>query len=72
MDDTDSQSRTAVAPLEPRLVSVNQAAEALGIGRDLAYRLIAKGVLASIKVGKRRLVPVQALDELVADLSQLT
>jgi excisionase family DNA binding protein len=41
--------------------SVEEACEALGIGRALAYELIMSGRLHSIKVGARRLVPASAL-----------
>src|SRR5690606_29466874 len=50
-----------------RLVSVETAARALGLGRNTCYQLIRDGRLRSVQVGKRRLIPVQALDEFVAD-----
>lgn len=48
-----------------RLVSVEAAAAALGIARTSCYDLISTGRLRSVTVGRRRLVPVQALDEFV-------
>jgi excisionase family DNA binding protein len=43
--------------------SVQEACQALGIGRALAYELIRSGRLHSIKVGARRLIPASALQE---------
>jgi excisionase family DNA binding protein len=39
---------------------VEEACEALGIGRALAYELTTSGCLLSIKVGARRLIPASA------------
>ena len=46
--------------------SIAEAAQALGIGRTLAMKLVREGQLRSIKVGRRRLVPAAALEELLA------
>jgi len=46
--------------------SIPEAAQALGIGRTLAIKLVQSGQLRSIKVGRRRLVPAAALEELLA------
>jgi excisionase family DNA binding protein len=43
--------------------SVEEACQALGIGRALAYELIMSGRIHSIKVGARRLIPASALAE---------
>lgn len=51
-------------PLEPvprLLLTVEQAAEALGVGRDAVYDLINSGELTSIRIGSRRLISVEAL-----------
>ncbi len=50
-----------------RLVSVDEAARALGIGRSALYSELAAGRLRSLKVGRRRLVPSGALVEYVRD-----
>lgn len=45
-------------------LSVNEAAQALGgIKRDLVYALINRGELRSVKLGRRRVVPVDAIRE---------
>ncbi|PFG75309.1 helix-turn-helix domain-containing protein [Tepidiforma thermophila] len=50
----------------PKLAySIAEAAQALGIGRTLAIKLVRSGQLRSIKVGRRRLVPAAALEELL-------
>lgn len=46
-------------------VSVTEAAELLGVGRTLAYDLVARGVLPSVRLGRRVVIPRHALDELL-------
>ena len=48
------------------LVSVTEASRALGVSRSFAYELVAAGVLKSIRLGRRVLVPVSALEDLIA------
>ncbi|HEX7400167.1 MAG TPA: helix-turn-helix domain-containing protein [Candidatus Limnocylindrales bacterium] len=50
-----------------RLWSVEEAAEACGVGRSLIYTEIASGRLRSLKVGRRRLVPSGAIAEFIAE-----
>jgi excisionase family DNA binding protein len=56
----------------PRLnrlaLSMGEVAETLGIGRTTVYRLTSSGQLPSIQIGKRRLVPIHALDEWIRSL----
>jgi excisionase family DNA binding protein len=61
-----------VPPDVPRLTyTVEEAAQALGIGKTLAYELVNTGEIPSILIGqKRRLVPVALLNEMIADLSR--
>lgn len=54
--------------LEPLLLTPEQAAERLGIGRTKTYELIRAGELESVKVGRLRRVPVDALAAYVASL----
>lgn len=49
-----------------RLLSIEQAARALGIGRTALYSEIGAGRIRSIKVGRRRLVPSSAISEVVS------
>ncbi|WP_026124534.1 excisionase family DNA-binding protein [Nocardiopsis baichengensis] len=50
---------------DKKLLRVEEAAKLLGIGRTRAFELIKEGRLRSVKLGKTRLVPAKALDELV-------
>ncbi len=52
------------------LLTVAEAGEALGIGRTLAYALVLRGDLPSVKIGKARRVPAVAVEEYVARLSE--
>jgi excisionase family DNA binding protein len=49
------------SPLPDRLLSIEEAAQQLGIGRTLMYSELRSGRLASVKLGRRRLVPRAAL-----------
>ena len=54
----------------PRLLlTVQQAAARLGIGRTLCYDLIASGALQTVQVGRLRRIPA---DELVAFVERLS
>lgn len=50
------------------LLSVEEAARRLGIGRTVCYRLISAGDLESVTVGRLRRVPADAIPEYVARL----
>ena len=48
------------------LLSAEQCAKLLGLGRTYIFRLLAEGRLESIAVGRRRLIPRAALDAFIA------
>jgi excisionase family DNA binding protein len=50
------------------LLTVEEAAKRLRLGRTLVYRLISLGELESVKVGRLRRVPAECLPEYVATL----
>ncbi len=51
-------------PVSERLaLSVEEAGALVGISRDLAYDLVARGELPSVRLGRRLVVPRQALEE---------
>jgi excisionase family DNA binding protein len=50
------------------LLTVEEAAKRLRLGRTLVYRLLASGELESVKVGRLRRVPAECLAEYVATL----
>jgi len=47
------------------LVSAEEAAAILSLGRSKIFELLAAGTLESLTVGRRRLIPRQALTEFV-------
>lgn len=47
------------------LLTVEQAARRLGVGRSTMYGLIAQGEVESIQIGHLRRIPVDALTEFV-------
>ena len=59
------QEPRAVLPVMPLLVTVNQAAELLGIGRSTVYELIEAGELKSVKRGASRRIPLKAIYDYV-------
>ena len=50
------------------LLRVEEAADLLGIGRSLMYRLVLSGEVESVHVGRLRRIPAECLDEHVARL----
>ena len=58
-------------PTAPALLSVEACQRALSIGRTATYQLLQSGQLRSIKIGKRRLVPAEALAEFVQSLQSI-
>ena len=50
---------------EPLVVPVPAAARRLGWGRDRTYEMVRDGRIPSVKIGRRRLVPVVALQKVV-------
>lgn len=54
---------------EPLLMTVESAAEMLSIGRTRMFDLINKGEVSSVIIGRSRRVPLVALQQYVAGLS---
>jgi excisionase family DNA binding protein len=52
----------------PRLLSIKFACQILGLSRTSLYALMASGRIRSVTVGRRRLVPREAIDEFIASL----
>ncbi len=59
---------TMISEYRPLLCSVEEAAALLGISRTAVFRLIKESQLRSVKIQKRRLIPLAALDEFVSEL----
>ncbi len=51
-------------------LSVTEAAEVLGISRALAYELVARGELPSLQFGRRLVVPLRAIERLLASCEE--
>lgn len=54
------------------LLTVEEAARRLGIGRTMCFALIASGELESVKVGSLRRIPADALAVYVARLRKVS
>jgi len=59
--------REPARPSEPLAYRVDEFCRVVGLGRTKVYALIAEGKLATIKIGKRRLIPRQAALALLAE-----
>jgi excisionase family DNA binding protein len=53
-------------------LTVEEAAALLGISRTLAYELVRQGTIPSLRLGRRRLVPVHALNLMLQEAAPLT
>ncbi len=52
------------------LLTVEEAARRLRIGRTMAFSLLSTGELQSVRIGRRRLIPVEALRDFVRRLRE--
>jgi excisionase family DNA binding protein len=60
-------AKTAVVrEAEPVLLSVADAARALGIGRTEIFMMIRRGDIGSVTIGRRRLIPLEELRKFAA------
>jgi excisionase family DNA binding protein len=53
-------------------LSVEEAGELLGISRGLAYELVRKGELPSLRLGRRLVVPRAALQAMLSEAQDQT
>lgn len=56
-------------PITPLLISIEQAAAALGVSRANLYEIMARGEIDTVRIGRRRLVRVRDLERYVDRLS---
>ena len=54
--------------ISKKLLSVNEAATTLGLGRSLVYTLILNGEINSIKIGRARRIPPSAIESIARRL----
>jgi excisionase family DNA binding protein len=65
---TEPTRPTSGSRRSPLLCTVEEAADMLSIGRTKTYRMIASGELRTVRIGRRRLVPVSELEAFINDL----
>jgi excisionase family DNA binding protein len=53
-------------PQSKLLVTVEEAAKMLSVGRSLLYRLVLCQEISSVKIGRTRRIPVAALEAFIA------
>ncbi|MGQ0433399.1 MAG: helix-turn-helix domain-containing protein [Microthrixaceae bacterium] len=53
-------------------ITVERAGQLLGISRGLAYDLVRRGEIPAIRLGRRLVVPTNAIDELLHDRARPT
>ena len=54
-------------PEERQTLTVEEAAEILGIGRNSAYEAVKRGEIPALRLGRRLLVPRAALERILRD-----
>jgi excisionase family DNA binding protein len=70
-EESDLRGRQEGLPVSERLaLSVEEAGALLGISRDLAYDLVARRELPSVRLGRRLVVPRRALEDALARLAE--
>jgi excisionase family DNA binding protein len=65
---TAAQAGPSDTEADGLLLTVDEAAKRLRLGRTLVYRLISSGQLESVTVGRLRRIPAECLAEYVATL----
>jgi excisionase family DNA binding protein len=53
------------SPPVKMLLTIDEAAAALNIGRSYVYELVMRRQIKSLKLGRKRRIPITALDEFV-------
>jgi len=64
--DVARESRESATAKVKLLVTIADAAEALALGRSAVYELLLTGQIQSVKIGRARRIPVDALQAFVA------
>lgn len=65
LDELRPDAETSGRPVE--LVSIEEAARRCSIGRTSMYRLVARGEVRSLKIGRRRLIAADAIAQFARD-----
>lgn len=56
--------------MSPLLLTINQVALLLGLGRTSTYELVMSKKIVSVKMGRRRLIPRWSVEKYVRDISE--
>lgn len=48
------------------LLTIDEVAQAMGLGRTFVYELVMRREILSVKLGRKRRIPVSALNDFVA------
>lgn len=56
---------TTPTPVKKLTLTVEEAAEVIGISRAQAYRCVRRGELRAVQLGRRLVVPLVALEDLL-------
>lgn len=62
---TRPEDHDQTAPAPPLLLTVEEAADRLRIGRTLMYALVSSGEIESVPIGRLRRIPAECLPEYV-------
>jgi excisionase family DNA binding protein len=54
--------------VEKLLLTIAEAAQVIGLGRSKVYELVASGAIESVRIGRSRRVPLDAVEAYVAEL----
>ncbi len=54
--------------MDKMLLTVDETADALGIGRTHLFKILASGEIGSVKVGRLRRIPATELERYIASL----
>jgi excisionase family DNA binding protein len=65
-EDRKALSGARTGGVQRRTCTVEEAGQALGISRNTAYNLAKAGTLPTLRLGRRVLVPLTALDALLS------
>ena len=66
--DPDQGPAAATVTVLPLVLTVEAAADRLGVGRTLMYALVKSGAVESVTIGRLRRIPADALETFVASL----
>jgi excisionase family DNA binding protein len=58
-------NKPVLKPADKRALRIKEFCEAYGLSRSTAYKLMATGKLKTVRVGGRRLVPIEAAEALL-------